>query len=228
MKRFLLLLLACTLFRVDSFGQLSVTTDIKSRYIWRGIDMGDSPNFQPGLTYKHGNLNLGVCGAYSFAGTGSVYAENDFWLVYDVPLSNGTVSFLCTDLFFPSAGRKFFNLKGDGTGAHTLEIGLQYVGPVQIPMAIRLYADAYNDPENSSYVEIAYPFTVDGISVISFLGFAGRQSVIYRTNGIGITNFGLTATKIVVVTESFTVPVSTSFIVNPSLEQSYVVFGVSF
>ncbi len=210
------------------YGQFTIGGSIKSRYIWRGIDLGNSPSLQPAITYQLGQFTAGIAGAYGFPDTGKGYAENAFLFSYAIPLSSGSLSLLCTDLYFPSYGANFFNTKGDGTGGHNVEIGLQYAGPESFPIITRAFIVVHNDPDNSAYFEFEYPFSIDNIVVNAIVGFAGNRSIIYKTNGIDLINIGFTAIKTIPIGATSSMFLSTSFIVNPRLEQSYLVFGIGF
>jgi len=223
-----ILILASSLLAPKAGAQVSVGADIASRYIWRGVDYGNSPSFQPSLVLTLGNFKLGTWGAYSFAGSGTPFAEHDLWASFDIPTSAGTFSALYTDYYYPSAGLKYFNFEGDGKGAHTLEVGIAYTGPATVPLTVKTYLNVHCDPDNSAYLELSYPVALESVGLNFFLGTSMGKSVWYGTQQAAIINVGITALKSVRVTESFSFPVSASFIVNPDLEQSYLIVGMSF
>jgi hypothetical protein len=51
----------------DKSVTLNFGADVMSRYIWRGIDFGNSPAVQPSLFLSWRGLNVGAWGSYSFA-----------------------------------------------------------------------------------------------------------------------------------------------------------------
>ena len=51
----------------DKSVTLNFGADVMSRYIWRGIDFGNSPAIQPSLFLSWRGLNVGAWGSYSFA-----------------------------------------------------------------------------------------------------------------------------------------------------------------
>jgi hypothetical protein len=208
----------------DAAAQVSLGADIASRYIWRGVDYGNSPSFQPGLSFTAGSFSLGTWGAYSFAGTGNVFAEHDLWASYGIETESGTISILYTDYYYPSAGLKYFDYDGTG-GAHVLEAGLGYAGTEGFPISLKAFYNFHNDPDKSIYLEAGYPFAVDGVQLALFAGGSAKKSAWYVTQGGALINVGISAKKIVAVTESFSLPLSATFIVNPELEQSYLIFG---
>ena len=209
-------------------AQVSVGADILSRYIWRGVDYGNSPSFQPSVTLTLGTLKIGTWGAYSFAGTGTPFAEHDIYVSYDVPTTVGTFSALYTDYYYPSAGLKYFNFAAHRNGAHTLELGIGFSGPSEYPLALKALVNVHNDPDNSAYLEVSYAVSVEDIRLSFFVGSSAGKSLWYGTNSAAVINTGLTASKSVRITELYSLPVYASFIVNPDLEQSYLVVGMSF
>src|SRR5690606_41614376 len=77
MKKFFLssILLIALLNQHELTAQVSIGADIMSRYIWRGVDYGNSPSLQPQLSFSAGGFSIGTWGAYSFAGSASSFSE---------------------------------------------------------------------------------------------------------------------------------------------------------
>ncbi|MBK7629177.1 MAG: hypothetical protein IPJ23_00235 [Ignavibacteriales bacterium] len=46
---------------------LTVSADLVSRYIWRGIDVNDAVNIQPNLSLAVGGFSAGFWGSYSLS-----------------------------------------------------------------------------------------------------------------------------------------------------------------
>ncbi len=64
MKKVLLISAILIFSGTGFFAQLKFGTDIYSRYIWRGINLGgESPSLQPGLSYTIHNFTIGFWGA---------------------------------------------------------------------------------------------------------------------------------------------------------------------
>ncbi len=211
----------------NSFSQVSFGTDIYSRYVWRGMDFGNSPSFQPAIIVSASGFSIGTWGAYSFAGIKDVYSEHDLLASYAIESESGTFGIIYTDYYFPSAGLKFFNYKGEGNGAHTLEIGLNYGGPEAFPISIAGYYNFHNDVDKSTYFELGYPFTVKDVSVNLFVGASGGKSAAYGTDEFNVINAGLTFSKEIPITDKFSLPIHASYIINPNIEQSYLIVGIS-
>ena len=224
--------IALLLFLASSFSysqDVDLGVALYSRYIWRGLDFGDSPSFQPAVTFTAGGFSIGEWGAYSISGIGSVYSEDDLWASYAVSTPTaGTFTLIATDYFFPSAGMKYFNYKDKGNGAHTIEGGLSYGGPDSFPITLSGYINVYNDVDNTTYFEASYPFTVKSVSGSVVVGATGGgTNGFYGPTNFQVINFGLNFSKDIEITDKFSLPISASIIVNPNIEQSYLIVGIS-
>jgi hypothetical protein len=212
-------------FSYSSKAQINVHATLMSRYNWRGIDYGNSPTLLPALDYTIKNFTVGITGAYSFPDSSNGYAENDFWIEYKIPSSHGNVSLLCTDLYFPSMRKNFFNF-GNDNGAHTIEIGMQFTGNQNSPVILRIYRDVYNDPDRSSYGEIEFPTSTNNINFSFVAGIVLNKSKIYGTTKSAFYNVGIKAMKTIPVSQIFSFQLSTSWIVNVYHEQSFIIVGI--
>lgn len=215
-------------------AQFKFGSDIYSRYIWRGVDYGNAPSFQPAISYTAGGFSAGTWAAYSIGtsntdlttGSATVFAEHDLWASYTLSTETGSFALLYTDYYYPSAGLKYFNFNGT-TGSHVLEIGGSYTGAEQLPLTVAVYYNFHNDVDKSVYLQISYPFTIEAGTVTLFAAGTPAKSVWYVTTEAALINAGISLSKSVKVTESFSLPVSASYILNPHLEQSYLIFGFS-
>ncbi len=213
-----------------SFSQeVDLGVALYSRYVWRGLDFGDAPSFQPAVTFTAGGFSIGEWGAYSISGVGSVYSEDDLWASYSVSTASaGTFTVIATDYFFPSAGMKYFNYKGDGEGAHTIEAGLSYGGPDSFPLTLSGYMNVHNDVDNTTYFEASYPFSVQSVSCSVVVGATGGgDNGFYGPTNFQVINLGLNFSKDIVITDKFSLPISASIIINPNIEQTYLIVGIS-
>ena len=223
--------------------KLSVTTgvDIYNRYVWRGLDFANAPSLQPSLAVSFGSLELGAWGAYTLSNEASDSDEIDFWLSYARSLENGvSFSLIATDYYFPNAGIDFFNfnnydaVRNDSIpdpGAHTVELGLSVTGPESFPMTISGYFNVHNDAGSNTYFQVDWPVKTDGIDLTFFLGAAGGSEDnpgYYGVDEIGVINLGINAAREINISESFSIPLNVSFIVNPEAEISYLLAGMSF
>jgi len=228
MKKNILILVVIVFTTFNSFAQLKFGADIYSRYNWRGLDFGNAPAFQPSLAFTAGGFSIGAWGSYAFPTTTTTYAENDLYASYAFSIvSTGNFTLLFTDYYYPSAGIKFSDFEKNG-GAHTVEAGMTYSGPEKFPISLALYLNVHNDVDNSSYIQIGYPFSVYDATITLAAGFVPSKSAYYVTNKANLINLNITATKSIAVTDKFSIPINVSYIANPALDITYLVFGASF
>jgi len=192
-------------------GSWSVGADLYNRYVWRGTDFGNSPVVQPTVEYSVGGFAIGAWGSYSTsASVGGT--EADLYATYSTDFGLDVV---VTDYYFPaepgSEGNYF-----DYDDAHTFELGLsQSIGDFY------LSGNVYLNGDNDIYFEAGYSFG----AVDAFVG-AGDNA--YTLDGdFNVCNVGISTSKEVKITDSFSLPVSGSVILNPDSEQIFFVVGIS-
>jgi uncharacterized protein (TIGR02001 family) len=214
---------------------LNTSLDLYSRYIWRGMEIANTPSIQPTLSVSCGGFELGTWGAYSLSNNAFEADEVDFWLSYTQAFGNGlSITAMATDYYYPNAGIKFFNFNNsDATnpGAHTVEIGLSITGPESFPLTLSGYANVYNDAGANTYFQLDYPVTVDETDLNFFCGVAGGSRGnpdYYGAEKFAVINLGLSAVREINVSESFSLPLTVSLIANPKAETVHLIVGLSF
>lgn len=238
-----LMLLIVSSMGVAAQEKVSVCTgiDFYNRYVWRGLDIANTPSIQPTLSFDYAGLELGIWGAYTLSNQASEADEIDFWLSYTKDFESGvSFSAILTDYYFPNAGIDFFNFNNyDATindsipdpGAHTIELGLSITGPEAFPITISGYVNVYNEEGNSTYFQADYPLTVGNTELGLFCGVAGGSKDnpnYYGTDKLNVINVGVSAIREMKISDEYSLPLSVSFIVNPKAEISYLLAGVSF
>lgn len=224
-------LLFAFLFVLTNIHQIQAQTfslgaDLVSRYVWRGVDFGESLSIQPGLEFTAGALTVGSWASYSVAADGAGANEHDLYL----SLALGPVSIGLTDYYFPGpSGLPFSNFDGDGEGAHFFELNASAGGTDRFPLTVAANIFFYNEVDNSVYIEFGYPFTVKDIALGLSFGVVPQASDFYGTGAFGVTVLGLSAAKEIPITDQFALPISVSYILNPTpgASRSFLVFGVS-
>jgi hypothetical protein len=216
MKRKLLLvtLLAAILSPVamagEKDGSITVGADIVSSYIWRGTKFGNGSAFQPTLEFSKGGFAIGAWGSYGFAD--AYFSEADLYASYsfDFGLSLGmTKYYFPGDLFFDGSSHAFELNGGFDTGAFSFS-------------ANYMLNEGAGSIGGDLYFEL-------GITTGPVNWFVGAGDGWHTTDGkFGLCNIGLTATKEILVTETFSIPVFSSVILNPNTEQFHIVVGISF
>jgi uncharacterized protein (TIGR02001 family) len=199
----------------ESSSPFSVGTDIYSNYIWRGSKFGNGPAVQPYIEFSAGGFTLGSWGSFCISDTEA--AEADLYLSYgfDFGLSLGL-----TDYYFP--GSEYFDYS-DTTGSHGFELNLGYeVGGFSIGANYMLNeAGGAGTAGGDMYFELGYSF--DHFNI-----FAGAGDGWHTPDGeFAVCNLGIGSEKVIKVTDSFSIPVSGSVVLNPETEQFYVVVGLS-
>lgn len=205
--------------------------DFVSRYIWRGYDFGDSFSIQPGLALRAENFELGTWGAYSIGAEGASANEHDLYATYSIGLGNSaSFAITLTDYYFPNgAGESgsWLNFDGDGDGAHWLELMGSITFPETFPVTLSAALMAHNDPDNSLYLEGGVPFRVSDVEMSFTLGLVAAKSDFYGVAGASLVNLGLSAGKDLQITETFSLPFHAAYVMNPTTEKTYLVFGFS-
>jgi hypothetical protein len=229
MKRMMLVLAIILLSSTTFFAQLKFGTDIYSRYIWRGLNAGgDSPSLQPSLSYSTCGFTAGFWGAYSYPGNGAVYSEIDTYVAYaHTTETSGSFSLIATDYYIPSLQIPFGYYQDKG-GAHVIEGGVGYSGPESFPISLTGYFNFYNDPDNSAYIQVGYPFTIEDATLSLDAGFVPAKSAYYLTDKAALLNLSITAAKSITITDKFSIPINVAYIINPNQDISYLVFGAGF
>ncbi len=204
----------------------SLGADFMSRYVWRGADFGESLSVQPALEFSAGPLTIGTWASYSVSMDGAYANEHDLYL----SVALGPVSLGMTDYYFPGPeALPFSDFSDGGEGAHFFEANASIGGTVDFPLTVSANLFFYNEPDNSIYIEFGYPFTVEEVALGLAVGIVPQESAFYGTNAFGVTVLGLSAAKEIPITDQFALPVSVSYILNPTpgAARSFLVFGVS-
>jgi len=208
-------LIVFTLLAICTFnGKAQETTsswttgvDLYSSYVWRGAKFGSGPAMQPTVKYTNGGFSIGAWGSYCFSTNEAT--EADLFASYGFSLGeNSTLSFAVTDYYFPTA--EYF----DGNS--------HYFEPmVSLGLGKLSLAAAYMTNAEDTYVEAGY--NAGAVSL-----FAGAGNGQYTKDAsFNLCNVGLKTSKSIKISDSFTIPVSGSVILNPSTEQFHIVVGIS-
>ncbi|NTW24584.1 MAG: hypothetical protein HGA37_07790 [Lentimicrobium sp.] len=214
--------------------------DLMSRYVWRGLNLGgSSPSIQPTLEFSVGNLTLGTWGAFSMS-DGLTIQETDLYLSYNI---KDMFSLTITDYFLPDeslSNNNYFEYDEEKTG-HLLEASASFDGTEKIPFtfmaAVNFWgADALKadgKKQYSTYLELGFNGKCKEFDYNIFMGMTPtspdeeKGETGFYGPYAGVINIGITASKEIQITDKFSLPISTSFIVNPQAENVFLVFGIS-
>ena len=227
-KFFSIALMTAFMAPVSAEVETTVGADVVSRYIWRGIDLGDA-SFQPALGVSTAGFDLslwGSTGIVNFLDT----KEFDITLSYSIAgLGVGV-----TDYWFnagPEPYGRYFKYEKETTN-HVFEAFLGFdLDFVSFAWYTNIYGNDFNadgDRAFSSYFEVSAPFSFGGADWTATAGFVPFETPFYGTDGFAVTNLSLAASKELEITDGFSLPVSAGLTVNPCAEMAYFVFSVSF
>ncbi len=198
--------------------EFSAGLDIYSSYIWRGLKFGTGAAFQPSVKFTAGGLTIGGWGNYS---TGSEEApESDLYAGYTFSLGeNASLGVTLTDYYFP--GTPYF----DGKSHYFEPLVTAGLGKLSLTAAYMIY-DAAPSGSGDLYLEAGY---TAGPVVLKIGGGNGQYTVEDENEDdkFGISNISIGTSKTITITDSFSIPVNGSVILNPSSEQLFIVVGIS-
>jgi hypothetical protein len=220
---------------------LNTGVDLMSRYVWRGMNLGgSSPSIQPTLEYNVGNFTLGSWGAFSMS-DGLAIQELDLYLSYTF---KDVVSLTITDYFLPDetlSNNNYLELDEAKTG-HLLEASVSFDGTEKIPFTLMAAVNfwgadalkANGKKQFSTYFELGFNGKCKELDYNLFLGFTpnnpDEELEEYGFYGphAGVMNMGITVSKEIKITDHFSLPLTSSFIINPMAENVFLVVGISF
>lgn len=206
--------------------EVSVGADFVSRYIWRGLDLGEV-SFQPTLGLDWKGLSLSAWGSVGISNPADT-KEFDLTLSYTI----GGFNIGVTDYWF-DAGldplNRYFMYRSDCTN-HVFEANIGYDFGFA---AIQWYTNfAGNDGVNpagkrafSSYLELSAPFTLGGADWSAAIGMVPFATDFYGTEKFAVVNVSLTASKEIAITDSFSIPVFAQVAANPYSREALFVIG---
>jgi hypothetical protein len=226
---------------VSAQSSMKVTADVVSSYVWRGVTSTVQPNIQPTLAYVNGNFEIGAWGSTSFDNS---YKEADIYAAYTL----GSFKVGVTDYNWNFKTRYFdFDKK---TTDHVLEGSLTYLGTTDFPLSVSVNTMFFGadkkwdkdlitedgvvgaqDPSKnaySTYVELGYTFPLFSafVGVTPADGYYGDSYG--GVEGVSVVNLGVSASKSLKITDSYSLPLKATFGVNPQKEDAYLVFGITF
>ena len=223
---------ALTLNAQEDGEKLSLTVDLASDFVWRGLQINSTPVIQPSVTFSQGIFSIGAWASTPFTRIFNEHKEFDIFaeLQLSSSLSLGLISYY--DYSAP-----YFKLKKEET-AHDLDLYLTYDGSGGFPIRVLAstiigggadlkWKDGKNKRAFSTYLELGYGRTTNGgIEWNAFLGFVPMESNFYEIDGAAIINLGFGVTKSFEITPTYSLPLSLKLTVNPAYEAVYLTAAV--
>ena len=187
--------------------------DLVSSYVWRGTQFGSGAHIQPYMDLGSGNLTGGVWGSFPTSAKGGGN-ELDLWVSYDF----GPLALTVTNYTFPGEGGIYAEGEGLFNGDYT-----ELAASTSI-MGVDLSAGYFTEVE-ALYIELGFS---TGAVDIAF-GYGDDQADgFYAGGGSGLVNMSFSGSKDIQISDTYALPVSGSFIINPEAETAFLVFGISF
>lgn len=213
---------------VSAEVETTVGADVVSSYIWRGCSLGDAA-IQPTLGVSAAGFDLSLWGS-----TGIVNYVDTKEL--DITLSYGIAGFSLgvTDYWFSTGNEPYgrYSVYKEKETNHVFEAFLGYdLGFASVSCYTNFAGNDFKadgDRAFSSYIELVAPFSAGDTELTASVGFVPMESPLYGTDGFAVTNISLAASKELVITDSFSLPISAGLTFNPCSEMAYLVFGISF
>lgn len=201
--------------------------DLVSRYVWRGLPIGNHANVQPYASLAAGPFTVGAWSSFA-----DDYLELDLSAGWSRALPAGTLSLSLQDYYShypdePDAELDYFNFRGvrdgEARGRHTLEVAVGFEGPERLPFSLLLAANVWNDPGNSVYLEAGYARTLLGIEWGAVAGLALNRSDYYGADAGEATNLGLSAARAFPLARGPAVEVGAAVVHNPAVDHTFYV-----
>ncbi len=216
-----------------------VTSDVNlkftSRHYWRGIPVSSAPCFEGSLSVKTSGFEVGYWGGYAFDNT---YSEFDFYTSYSI----GNFKVSVWDLYVINdennlssyhPNQKYFNFD-QKTTSHNFDVTLAYQFGEKFPLSIAISSmvwgadrDAQGDQRYSTYLELGYPVQLNEKDKLNFfMGTVLNNDESAYGDSFGVVHTGVTGTRKVKITDSFSMPVSATIAINPQKEIGFLILAI--
>lgn len=219
------LLMFSPVFAQEKKFEIAPAADIVSSYVWRGMYQ-TGPSIQPSLTFSYAGFSLSAWGSTDLSTSSDAFKskEVDLTLGYGI----GGFSISVTDYWWSGEGARYGRYCTD----HYYEGTIGYHFGEKFPLSVTwstMFAGG-DKKENgnqyfSSFFEAAYDLNVWEIDFTPSLGISPWKGM--YSDSFGVNSISLKAAKAIKITESFSLPVFTQFIVSPEHDDVFLVFGIS-
>lgn len=210
---------------------ISANVDLRSRWIYRGIELGNSPQIQPSMALNISNFQIGIWGSHSLTlatdgeEPGAEYRETNLWAQYTFDLGRSTLTPYIQNHYNPANSFADFSSR---EGSHQLQAQLFWAGKEQLPLDAHIGVVFFGDDDTSIYLETGYTVNFRQFSIRNFVSGTPRRAQFNGTNGTAITMIGFNATRSIELSEKFNLPLSAEFILNPYELTTFASFIASF
>lgn len=192
--------------------EFKASADLVSSYVWRGTKFSDV-SIQPTLDFTTGGFSVGAWGSAGFDG----FLEADLYAKYAFGFG---LTVGVTDYYYP--GTSYFDFS-KASGGHGLEVNLGYTtGGLSLGANYILnQAGGAATAGGDKYFEVGYAFE-------KFSIFAGAGDGWHTPDAkFAVCNIGISTTKTIKITDSFSLPLKATAVLNPKTEQFFLVAGIT-
>ena len=205
--------------------QVDLCTNLYSRHLWRGDQLGNAPAIEPEITLLKGNFGISLWGATTFNNS---YSEIDIILNYKVlPFMN--LSFY--DYYNPVQGAENKFLKYSGSELrHSFELTADFEKddfPFSLLAGVFLYGDkdSLTTKERfSTYIEPGYKIKIIKPDLYLFAAFTPFEG--YYAKNFAFINLGATLSESFFIGKKIELPAKLSFCGNPYTNKTWLVLAV--
>jgi len=204
----LVIVLSTSAVAQETKSAVNVSADFVSSYIWRGSQLGKGPAIQPTVEFTSGTFTLGAWGSYCLSDDEAPEAD----LYTSLSLGNLTVGF--SDYYFP--GPSWFKSEN-----HAFEFNGGWEQGIFSCIGNWILNEGAGSKGNDLYFEA-------GIKAGKVNLFAGAGNGWHTPTGkFNVCNIGISSSREIPVTSTFSLPVTGSVILNPASEQFHIVVGIT-
>jgi hypothetical protein len=204
--------------------------NLNSRFIYRGAELGTSPHVQAMIGFKAGNLSLYGWGSHSMGQDDQSYKEVKFWLNYTIDLGDFKLTPQIENHFNAFADFLDFD---DATTTHVLQASARLAGTSGDIRPDLMLGYAFWGPiENTIYIEAGVNFSVEEYGLRAFLSTQYSEAGGFVDLGYGgdfvMNQIGISGSRTLKVTDTFSMPLGVSLILNPKTERIFTSVTVGF
>lgn len=207
--------------------------DLTSRFIYRGLDLGSSPQVQPSIALNYGDFNFTLWGSHPLSLTpdGEDYKEVKFWMNYTFDAGSFFVTPQIENHFNANADLFDFD---DETTTHVFQasVGIRAKGDVA-PDLLLGYAFWGNEGlEPTLYVEAGVSFGLGDVALRPFFSTqysdeGGFVDLDYGGDFV-MNQIGIRASRHLRISDTISVPMGVLVAINPKTERAFTAFSISF
>ena len=200
--------------------QISGGINLLSQQYWRGFSLSSVPGIQAETTFSYGKFKLCLWGALA---SNLKYSEIDIIPSYAIK----NFEFIINHYYNPVYGENnsFFNF-GSENNRHSTEIFVSHYAnkiPFNISIGTFIFGDknSMQQPNYSTYIEIAYPFSLKWADAEISTGASPFEG--YYSQKAAVTHCGFMLSRNIEIKNGFNLPLSLALNYNPYVNKFFVV-----